>query len=322
MLQEIVKNIFRAEIPLPQSPLKATNSYIIMGSNRNLVVDTGWNRPECFKVMEGVLRQLGIELEETDFFITHYHSDHLGLAPEFATIKSRIYMSKQDADTAYFGSIWDSIMKFGPMSGLSEEQLKQVFAVHPGFKYRCRRLSGVISVKEEDVIDLGNYEFRVLETPGHTEGHLCLYEFKRKLLLSGDHLLGNITPVIQSWSIADNPLKCFLESLRKVNVYDVKLVLPGHRRVFENCKGRADELVIHHEKRTREVLQIVSKEPSNAVKIASQMAWDTPEESFAEFPALQKLLATGEVNAHLRFLEEKGLIKRTFKQNNMIFSVN
>jgi hypothetical protein len=52
------------------------------------------------------------------------------------------------------------------------------------------------------------------------------------------------------------------------------------------------------------------------------VAWDIPDDSFEEFPALQKLLATGEVNAHLKFLEERGLIKRAFKENKMIFSVN
>ena len=135
-------------------------------------------------------------------------------------------------------------------------------------------------------------------------------------------VLGDITPVIQLWSIADDPLKCYIKSLKKVKTYDVELVLPGHRSIVTNCKQRIDELLTHHQKRTREVLQIVSKGPSDALKIASQVAWDIPDDSFEEFPALQKLLATGEVNAHLKFLEEKGFIKRAFKENKMIFSVN
>ena len=322
MLKEIVENVFRAEIPLPDNTLKATNSYIIKGTNRNLIVDTGWNRKKCLKTMQYALEQLGIVLEKTDFFITHYHADHVGLAPEFVTTNSRIYFSKQDAETILSGSIWDNIMKFAPMSGLSEDQLKQVFAVHPGYKYRSRKLSGLVNMKGGDVIDLGNYFFKCLETPGQTKGHLCIYEPKRRLLLSGDHVLGDITPVIQLWSIAHDPLKYYIKSLKKLKSYDIELVLPGHRGIVTNCKQRIDELLTHHQKRTREVLQIVSKGPSDALKIASQVSWDLPDVSFEELPALHKFLATGEVNAHLKFLEGKWFIKRTFKENNMIFSLN
>ncbi len=78
-IEEIFPHIYRAEIPLPQNPLKATNSYVIRGEGRYLVIDTGMNREECRKAMENYLSTLAVDLNRTDFFITHLHADHFGL---------------------------------------------------------------------------------------------------------------------------------------------------------------------------------------------------------------------------------------------------
>ena len=84
MVEEISKNLFRAEIPLPRNPLKYTNSYIIKSADRNLIIDTGLNMQECKDAMQTALDELGIDLARTDFFITHLHADHFGLVGSLA----------------------------------------------------------------------------------------------------------------------------------------------------------------------------------------------------------------------------------------------
>ena len=79
MVEEIDRNFFKIEIPLPDSPLKSINSYVIKGAEKNLVIDTGLNREECKRAMLNGLNELGIDLNHTDFFITHLHADHLAL---------------------------------------------------------------------------------------------------------------------------------------------------------------------------------------------------------------------------------------------------
>jgi len=76
MIENILANLYRIEIPLPKSPLKALNSNVIKNSERNLVIDTGWNQEECMNAMQSGLKQLGVEIRKTDFFITHLHLDH------------------------------------------------------------------------------------------------------------------------------------------------------------------------------------------------------------------------------------------------------
>lgn len=95
----------------------------------------------------------------------------------------------------------------------------------------------------------------------------------------------DITPNIQCWSDDEDPLKDYLESLDKVRALDVKWVLPGHRRLFKNCRKRIDELKAHHAQRLEEVLDILAERSSlNAFQIASHMTWDIKAENWEPFP--------------------------------------
>jgi len=71
MIEEILANLYKIEIPLPDNPLKALNSYVIRNSERNLIIDTGWNQEECMNAIQTGLRELGVDIRKTDFFITH-----------------------------------------------------------------------------------------------------------------------------------------------------------------------------------------------------------------------------------------------------------
>ena len=98
MTEEILPGIFRMEIPIPRSPLKATNSYLIKGDERNLLIDTGQNTEESLNSLQKGLAELGADMQKTDIFLTHMHADHCGLAPFVKTDASVIYASETDAE--------------------------------------------------------------------------------------------------------------------------------------------------------------------------------------------------------------------------------
>ena len=108
-----------------------------------------------------------------------------------------------------------------------------------------------------------------------------MYEPANKLLLSGDHILIDITPNIGCWIEGTNPLKLYLESLERVYGMDVNLVLPGHRRILRDCKGRIEELQQHHLERINEVLSILEYGLQTAYETASRMTWDIDCSSWA-----------------------------------------
>jgi glyoxylase-like metal-dependent hydrolase (beta-lactamase superfamily II) len=318
MIEEIFHNFYRLEIPLPGNPLKSINSYVIKTSDRNLIIDTGMNRQECMNAMELGLKKLEVDLKKTDFFITHVHSDHLGLAPNLALITSKVYFSEEDAETMRSATLWDDYLNYARLSGFPENELRGMLHHHPGYRYRARGHLDFSLLKSGDTIQIGDYRFECIHTPGHTKGHMCLFDPSSRVLVAGDHILNDITPTIQLWSHDENPLREYLASLEKVFKLNVDRVLPGHRRIFGNCRARIRELKRHHQVRADEIISILEKGRRNAYQLASQMTWDIAYESWDQFPLAQKWFSTGEANAHLRYLEGKGKIRGEMQDQHII----
>ena len=320
MAEEILPNLYRVEVPLPRNPLKAVNSYIIKAQGKSLIIDTGMNREECMSVLSSGLMELDVDLNKADFFITHLHADHLGLASTMATDTSKIYFNQADADIIN-SEAWEEYSNFAGINGFPKDELQRAIQSHPGVKYSTKGYVDFHILKEGDAISIGDYLLKCIETPGHTPGHICLYEPNKKIFISGDHILSDITPNISLFSNDENPLKEYLISLDKVYNFDVRLVLPGHRAPFTNFKERIEELKRHHEVRANEVLSILEKGNEDAFHVASQMTWDMSYESWELFPLLQKWFATGEAIAHLKYLEEEGKIRREIKEQKAVFSL-
>jgi glyoxylase-like metal-dependent hydrolase (beta-lactamase superfamily II) len=207
------------------------------------------------------------------------------------------------------------------MNGFPHDELKRARKSHPGYKYRPRGRLKFYTVGEGETISVGDYSFECIETPGHTKGHMCLYEPNTKLFISGDHILNDITPVVSSWFNAENPLDEYLVSLRKVYDLDVNLVLPGHRSTFQNFKARIQELEHHHQVRANEVLSILERGKQNAFQVASQMSWDMNYESWTQFPSSQKWFAAGEALAHLEYLKGRQEIQEEIRPQGVLFSL-
>lgn len=322
MAEEILPNLYKIEIPLPGSPLKALNSYLIKAQGRTLVIDTGMNREECMREMSSNLEKLDVDLKKTDFFITHIHSDHLGLVANLATDTSTVYFNQQEASVLNFHRHWQELSAFYQSNGFPKDELKKSMESHPGHRYGLKGHVDFCILEEGDTIEIGDYCFRCVETPGHSPGHMCLYEANKKLLVSGDHILFDITPNISLWSQEHNPLKEYLASLDKVYALEVNLVLPGHRRISNDHRKRITELKHHHQTRANEILATLKRGEKNAFQISSLISWDVDYSSWELFPSMQKWFAVGEILSHLKYLEEDGLVRRKISGHEIAFSLD
>ncbi len=322
MIEEVRDRLYRIEVPLPNSPLKELNSYIIKADDRNLIIDTGFNRSVCFEAMQKGLTALNIDLSKTDFMITHMHADHSGLISRLATKTSTVYFSRIDARVFDKDNNWQAMIDYAQINGFPADELMKALHNHPGFKYSPQTIPDFHLIDDGNVIEMDDYRLKCISTPGHTEGHICLYDEDKKILFSGDHILFDITPHIESWAYRINSLKNYMESLDKVYNLPINIVLPGHRNFFTDLKGRIDALKEHHKLRADEVLDVVESKTKNAYEIAAGMTWDIDCESWEAFPIAQKWFATGEAIAHLRFLESEGRIKRNTSQKIVTFSAS
>jgi len=322
MVSEISADIYKIEIPILNASLESLNSYVIKSVERNLIIDTGLNQEECMNAMQAGLRELGVDIRKTDIFITHIHPDHLALVWNLATDATTVYFNQPEADWVKAGIHWDDFADFARLNGFPEDELQLILRGPRGFESTSKWNLDFHIVKEDDTISIGNHVFRCVETPGHSKGHICLYESDKKIFVAGDHILGNITPGIQLWSDEWDPLKEYLASLNKVYGLDIELVLPGHRDIFRNCKERIQELKHHHQRRNEEIVSILGKGRKNAFQVGSQMSWDVTYDTWDEFSVLQKWLATGEAIAHLKYLEGKGKIRREIQEQRIVYSLD
>jgi len=322
-MDEIFPDLFRIKIPLPKSPLKYLNSYVICSSPRNLVIDTGLNRDECFDTMMRSLKDLKIDLKKTDFFITHIHADHFGLVSRLASDANLVYFNKPEKKLMDNWKGFGSMLHAAARHGFPEDLLQKALTQHPGYKYGLKKVPDLTVVEDGDTVTCGQYQFTCVQTPGHTWGHTCLYDPAKKILVAGDHVLIDITPNIQCWSDSENPLQNYMKSLDKVLSLEVEQVLPGHRRLFSNLDRRVQELKDHHETRLEEIVSILSNERrQNAYQVAAQMTWDIESDSWDQFPTAQKWFASGEAIAHLRYLEEEQVIDRIIRDEKVFFQIS
>lgn len=314
MLTEVVKNIYKQVVPLPNNPLREINVYFILGEKlgeKNLMIDTGFNRPECEEALKNAVTELGIE--EYDVFISHLHSDHCGLISKFAKSGCKILAGETEGEMINFESgnlYWrmldDLFIKFG----FPKAQFGRNTDIHPGRKYCNTEKVNFTYVDEGDVLEYGGYHFQPILTPGHTPGHMCLYDAEKKVLFCGDHVLGTITPNICIELGVENPLQDYLSSLKKIDALDVDVVLTSHGTMIQDVHTRIQELFQHHEARLAEVKNILTDEWKTAYMVAQHMTWEIMCKDWESFPAPQKWFATGEAISHLQYLYLSGIILR------------
>ena len=314
MLTKIADNIYKKVVPLPNNPLREINAYIITGEKpggKSLLIDTGFNRLECEEALQSAFDEL--KIDKVDVFITHLHSDHCGLVPKFAKKDGIIYSGETDgelmnfeAGNLYWAILDDMFLKFG----FPKAEFGRNTDIHPGRKYVHDSKIDFTYVNEGDVLEYGGYRLKAILTPGHTPGHMCLYDEEKKIFFCGDHILGTITPNITIELGADNPLQSYLASLAKVEKLDVDLLLTAHGTPVEDMYARIKELYKHHEDRLAEAEYILGDEWKTPYEVARDMTWEIDCRNWDEFPAPQKWFATGEAISHLQYMYYSGRILR------------
>lgn len=314
MYTHIEGNIYSIFVPLPDNPLRNLNAYLIKDDKRNLLIDTGFRRDECRDALMGGLAELDVSMENTDIFLTHLHTDHSGLAPEIAGPDTKIFMSCEDSRRLLY-------MQSHPNTHRTEEYTLQGFSPaetaflseSPMRKYNSPIRAEHTYVGEGDVLEYGGRSLRVIMTPGHTPGHLCLYDQEDKVMFLGDHVLFDITPNITTWPGFSDPLGAYVHSLMDISIFDVRLPLPAHRGVSGTMSERIGKIIEHHGARIREMIGILEREPKlTAYELSGRMSWRVrgKSPSWADFPLQQKWFAVGETAAHLDYLLMRDRVRR------------
>ena len=313
--EQIAKNIFRIPVKLPDSPLKELNSYLIKDGERSLLIDTGFGMDACLEALLGGIGELGEDPKKIDIFLTHMHSDHTGLAAEIIGEGMRIFISEADCgwlktseeeDELVFQNLVDRFR----MAGMPAFILDNMKSINPAIAFSPSAGSNQYhSVHDGETFNVGGYSFRCILTPGHTPGHMCLWDEGSGIMFTGDHVLFDITPNITAWPNVSNSLDDYLNSLRSISEYPVRTALPGHRKSGD-FQMRIKELIMHHDVRLNEVERLIRETPGSTIyEISGKMRWKIKASNWDDFPSAQKIFAVGECMSHLDYLMHLGKIK-------------
>lgn len=329
---EIVPGIHQLKlpVPIPNNQLADVNVYLIQGENDWMLVDTGWNTKEAFDALEKQVREIGISFEDVSrIIITHFHADHYGLTGRLKQLsKATIALHQVEIDlidSRYIDmdNLLAEIAQWLRLHGVPERKLPRLQKASLGARKFVLPALPEIALRGGEKFAHGSFNFEVLWTPGHSPGHICLYEPRKRILLSGDHILPTIFPNVglhpQS---GDNPLGDYLHSLEAIERLEVDLVLPAHEHVFTGLRQRIEELYRHHQERRAAIINVLKEGAKTAYEISLEIPWiiNGVTMSFEELTPLDKRLAVMSALAHLEPLRAEGKAERFPRDGTMFYT--
>jgi glyoxylase-like metal-dependent hydrolase (beta-lactamase superfamily II) len=309
-VEKVTSGVWSIPVPIPDSPLRYVLSYLIEHRSGFVMVDTGWDHPEGWRVLRDGLDSVGIPVTAiTAILISHVHPDHHGLSRAMRE-ESGAWIGMHEREDQFLArhTDWDTIRSslavFLRWAGAPRDYLAEA-AARRGAISRGPMARTDKTIGHGELIDVPGLTLRAVWTPGHSPGHLCFHDETHDLLLTGDHVLPRITPNISSYDLESSPLDDYLQSLAALRGIQPGEVLPAHEYRFADLDSRLADLAEHHEERLAEIEQVLGKEPAGqpAWQVAAQVTWSRPWSQMSGFP---QQAALGEVVAHLRHMERHG----------------
>jgi glyoxylase-like metal-dependent hydrolase (beta-lactamase superfamily II) len=312
-VEQVRPGLWSVPTLFPDSPLRYVLSYLIETSAGLVLVDTGWPSDEAWDALVGGVRQTGHELADVEtVLVTHYHGDHFGLAAKVRELSgARVAMHSLDAKIIQgFGSLHDFsdrdrdwLRRRGVPASQQAEMLPPV-----GEDHLMGEHATVDILLEDGDRPLGTgTPLRVIWTPGHTPGHICIAHEEHDVLLTGDHVLPRISPNISPLpGVEDDTLGEYLDSLAALGDLDVSEVLPAHEYRFSGLPARVRALREHHADRLAEIIRaLAAADGLTTLEVAEQLTWSRP---WAQNRGMIRRSAIGETYAHLVHLKRLGQI--------------
>ena len=243
--ERVLPGVWRLRMPLPWPGVPHGNAFAVAAGGGIVLFDTGYADVDGTRQLELALAQAGFSLEDVRLLVcTHAHTDHYGLAgPIVDAAGCELWMHPawehiramaDDPDGAL-----DRRIEVARQSGVPASALERYERSRRGESTGLARLVEpdrelVPGVEVET--DLGSWE--VHETPGHAPSHVVLHQPESGLLVSGDHVLGRVSPFFDYGHTPD-PVGEFLHSLDVVSELETGLCLAGHGRPFRDVPAKA-----------------------------------------------------------------------------------
>ncbi|MDJ0686635.1 MAG: MBL fold metallo-hydrolase [Alphaproteobacteria bacterium] len=246
---------------------------------------------------------------------THYHPDHFGLAGWLSEqYGCELWMTEAEWLTGTL--LWripedewvESQDRFFARHGLSDDI--RAYHLKGGQKYRegvRRPPESVRQIRDGERIAINGKHWRVTTAKGHAADLATLWNETDGVLISGDQILPQISPIVPVWwyRAGMRPLGDFLRNFDKFAALPAEtLILPSHRQPFRGVHDRIAQIRAHHADRLDAVARHLAEHGSSTAAHASLAIFPHAQD------AMNMLFALGETIAHLEHLVETGRADR------------
>lgn len=320
MISEIQENIYRITLRMPYR-LKHVNAYLFAHGKELALFDTGLNMPGSYETLEKDLTDSGFNIKDIrHIFLTHVHTDHCSMAGLLQKNSgAKIYLSQAAFEEYQHFHKRDpavqQLKKFYSRQGMSPHQIDLVIEEYEDIRRIITEFNTDNFLLNNESREFGDWKFEIIFTPGHAAGHVCFFFKAMGVLLSGDHVLPYIAPILSPDIFNDNfrPLATYLDSLGEIEKLPVSAVYPGHGNSFVDFQERLVDIREYHQKRKSIVLDHVTAQPKNTCDISREMI-------NAVLSDFDKFLALNETLAYLKELKAEGAIKEDMTGNVLVYT--
>jgi glyoxylase-like metal-dependent hydrolase (beta-lactamase superfamily II) len=310
LMAELPGGIRRLTFPLPLG-IRHVHCYLLPGGDGWTLVDTGLGLPDAAARWEPLLEELDAPLAR--IVVTHFHPDHAG-GGEDARSLTEAQVLQGGHDYAQCERVWGSpdwserLADYLLAHGLPETAADELRHESHTFAPFIRFARDPQPLREGDEVD----GWRVLELPGHADGHVCL--LRDGVLVAGDHLLGVVTPTIGLYPDSrPDPLGDYQASLQRTIELAPSLALPGHGDPIADPARRARELLAHHRLRLDETAAALGTGPKTAYQVSLELFG-------TKLDANNRRFALAETLAHLERLVREGRAARSGDSGSLSYT--
>ena len=308
--------------------------YLFEIDNTHILIDAGMNFPNWKKTFFSEIQKLNLSIKDIDYLIiTHDHPDHVGLMQELKHENPNIQLLMHEIthdvikwmtdpkNEEEIKNNADELTSRTIKYGVTEEMTKNMFGFSASMHKMIPYTKPDRILNDNDEITFNSSKLKFVWTPGHSLGHICVFDETKRHLFAGDHILSRITPNIGTSMMNSslekkydftNILDWYLKSLDKIYELNPKIVFPAHQEVIYDPHKRILEMKKHHETRLSEVAKMIENKPLTPYQISQIHFGD-------DLDGLNSLLALSEILSHLIYLENQGKIKRIEKNNIFYF---
>ncbi len=322
--REIYPGIYRIMLPLPGKKPGPVNAYLFTGKTVTLL-DTGTVR--ALPVLERTLVELGLSFSSIDqIILTHGHIDHYGGARGIIAASGKhVTVAAHEEDRKLIEHEEDvtraQLRRYYKLMGVPQVfQLSYLF-LERMFSSMAEACPVNKLLADGDILPVGNYEARIIATPGHTRGSISLYLEKEGILFPGDHILGHITPNAFAMLEADYDLPRrmsqveFYESLRKIERISPGIVYPAHGDPIEDVGKTMTMFREQFALRQDNILSVLNAGEQTVYRIGRKLF---PEIRGIRLP-LESFLVVSEVFTHLQVLEKEKAVESRLKNGALYY---